>query len=139
MPKDSISKPYDKKGMERLVKATFFSFQGIVSTFKCEEAFRLEFIAATFLFPIALLLPIGVTEKVALISSLFLILIVEILNSAIEWTINYISTEIHPIAKKVKDMGSAAVFLSLCNALFVWTLLIKSNWHSISDRLTSIF
>jgi len=68
-----------------------------------------------------------------MIVALFLIIIVELLNSAIEWTIDYISTETHPLAKRAKDMASAAVFLSYLNCIVVWLIIVLANWHRITQ------
>ena len=77
-----------------------------------------------------------------MIGSLILILIVELLNSAIEWTIDYVRPELHPLAKRVKDMASAAVFLSYFNCVVIWVIMLwPSNavWPRIEKLLTGWF
>jgi len=102
----------------------FYSFEGIGSSLKHESAFRQEAILACLLIPIAIALPISLLGKALMIGPIFLVLIVELCNSALEWTVDYISQETHPFAKRAKDMGSAAVFFSLTNVLVMWVLVI---------------
>ena len=88
-------------------------------------------ILVLFLVPVAIILPVNAVSTAVMIVALFLIIIVELLNSALEWTIDYISTEVHPLAKRAKDMASAAVFLSYLNCIAVWLVIIVANWHRI--------
>lgn len=111
-------------GLKRVWRAMSYSFEGIGASFKHEAAFRQEAILMAILAPIAIALPVGMLGKAIMLACLFLVLIVELLNSALEWTIDYISTETHPYAKRVKDMGSAAVFFSLVNVPVVWGFVI---------------
>ncbi len=115
MASNNESKRQPRKGLERILFATVFSIDGIRSAFKLEEAFRQEVYRALVLTVVAVILPVGLTAKAILLGSVFLVLIVELLNSGLETTIDYISSEEHPYAKRVKDMGSAAVLLSLVN------------------------
>lgn len=111
-------------GFSRLVRAFFYSLSGLRHAFASEAAFRLECFFFLFLCPIALLIDVEKAERVALVGSLFLVLIVELINSALETTINRISTEIHPLSKQVKDMGSASVFIALMNVLITWAIIL---------------
>ncbi|MEO0795823.1 MAG: diacylglycerol kinase [Verrucomicrobiota bacterium] len=111
-------------GLKRIWNAMFYSFEGIGSSLKHESAFRQEMILACVLIPVAILLPVGLLGKALMIGSIFLVLIVELCNSAMEWTVDYISQETHPFAKRAKDMGSAAVFFSLTNVLIMWIIVI---------------
>lgn len=117
-----------RDGFKRIFNAFNYSMQGLGSSLKHEAAFRQELILCLGLLPIAVFYPFSLLAKVMLISSLFLILIVELLNSAIEWTIDYISLESHPFAKRVKDMASAAVFLSLTHAAIIWIMILADAW-----------
>lgn len=108
----------------RLVKATGYSMEGLYAAFKTEPAFTLEVIAFLILVPVAILLNLPFFTKAILIGSLLLVLIVELLNSAIEAAIDRISSEKHPLSKKAKDMGSASVFLSMLNALIIWIMAL---------------
>lgn len=110
--------------IKRLAKATRFSVQGLQHAWKGEAAFRFEIFCALFLMPTAILLNVSSIERIALVGSVFLVLIVELLNSAIEAAIDRISEERHPMSGKAKDMGSAAVFLALILFLFTWLTIL---------------
>lgn len=112
--------------MNRLYKAFLYSLQGILATFKREAAFRQEVVLSFILVPIALFLDISPVERVLLISSLFIIFIIEILNSAVEAAIDRISQKKHELSKIAKDAGSAAVFMSILNAIVVWAVILIS-------------
>jgi len=113
-----------KTGFERLWNALGYSLQGMSSAIRHEEAFRQECLLAAILIPAALLFPFGATEKAIMIASVLLVLIVELLNSAVEAAVDRISLENHHLAKRAKDIGSAAVFLSLVNVAAVWLLIL---------------
>ena len=100
--------------------ATKYSAHGLAATFKNEAAFRQEALLSMVLIPIAIWLQPGFVPFCILVGSMFLVLIVELLNTGIETAIDYQSTEVHPMAKLAKDCGSAAVFLSLLNLTIVW-------------------
>ncbi|MCP4751123.1 MAG: diacylglycerol kinase [Proteobacteria bacterium] len=120
------------KGLMRLWKATIVSMAGLKTTWSCEEAFRQEVVLAAVLIPIALFLPVSLTIKILLIGSLLLILVVELLNSAIEATIDLITKDHHPLAKNAKDMGSAAVFICLAGTFILWSVVLFSCFvHSL--------
>ena len=109
---------------------------------KHEPSFREDIIFAILLTPFAIILPVNAVSTAVMIGSLFIILIVELLNSAIEWTIDYVRPEQHPLAKRIKDMASAAVFLSYLNCLAIWLILLwPSNavWQRIEALISSWF
>ncbi|OJV95925.1 MAG: diacylglycerol kinase [Gammaproteobacteria bacterium 39-13] len=116
----------------RFIKAFGYSLEGLKAAFVSEPAFVIEIICSLLLLPIACLLPLPLVSKALLISSLILVLIVELINSAIEATIDRISSERHPLAKKAKDIGSAAVLLSLINAAAVWGMIL---WPVVSSLI----
>lgn len=89
-----------------------------------ECAFRLEIIFSMIALPSTFIVTSVAAERALLIGSLFLVLIVELLNTAIETAINRISLEIHPLSKKAKDVASAAVFLSIVNAIVIWSVVL---------------
>lgn len=89
-----------------------------------EPAFFLELLLCIILIPIAILLAVSLLTKLFMIASLFLILIIELVNSAIEATVDSISLEHHPLAKQAKDMGSAAVLIALINAITIWAVVL---------------
>lgn len=127
---DSAREDKSKDGLQRVWNAMMYSFEGIGSSLKHEAAFRQEFVLALILTPVAILLPVGLIGTGMMIVSLLIVLITELLNSALEWTIDYISQETHPYAKRAKDMGSAAVFFALLNVLVVWVFVILHAWES---------
>mgnify|MGYP003325598924 FL=1 len=107
-------------------KALHYSTDGLIATFRNETAFRLELIMAVVLIPIALILPLKGIEKVMLIGSVLLVLVVELLNTAIESVVDRISEETHHLSKTAKDAGSAAVFISLVILGITWFTLCSS-------------
>lgn len=113
-------------GYQRVYRATLYSLQGFASSLKYEAAFRQEVILACVLIPLALWLPVPPVAKLWMVGSMLLVLIVELINSALEAVVDYISLSVHPLAKRAKDMASAAVFLSMIHLLFVWGYLIYS-------------
>lgn len=117
-----------KTGPKRLINATRYSKQGFASAWKTEEAFRQEVILAIIMIPIACLLSVTMLEKLLLICSVFIVLIVEVLNSAIEAVVDRFGTEIHPLSGKAKDLGSLAVLLALIQCAVVWVTVIYSNY-----------
>ena len=110
-----------------MLNAAEYSLSGLAAAAKHEDAFRQELILVVLLTPLALWLGNSGVERALLIGCLILVLIVELLNSAIEATVDRISFENHRLAKRAKDIGSAAVMLSLVNAGVVW-LLILISW-----------
>ena len=97
-----------------------------------EPSFREDLIFVLILTPFAIILPVNAVSTAVMIAVLFLIVIAELLNSAIEWTIDDISLEKRPFAKRAKDMGSAAVFLAYINCVVVWGIILFSNWDRIA-------
>jgi len=116
------------KGLKRLVLATGYSWKGLRAGWQNEEAFRQEVILAVILIPLALWLDTGLIQTILMISSILLILIVEILNSAIEAVVDLVTSEKQTLAGRAKDMGSAAVMLSLINAAVIWCLVLASHY-----------
>ncbi|PKG56253.1 diacylglycerol kinase [Shewanella sp. GutDb-MelDb] len=117
-------KPANNHGIKRVIRATGFSMQGLKLAWKHEAAFRQELILAIIMLPIALLVDVTTVERILLIFGLFLVLIVELLNSAIEAVVDRISDEIHPLSGQAKDIASAAVFMSLAFCGLSWALIL---------------
>ena len=111
-------------GLNRIFNAIGYSYAGLLAAFKNEAAFRQELAVAAILIPVACWLDVGITEKVLLISCLLLVLIVELINSAIESAIDRVGSEPHELSGRAKDIASAAVFLSLLNALIIWLAIL---------------
>ncbi|GIU10792.1 MULTISPECIES: diacylglycerol kinase [Shewanella] len=117
-------KPANNHGIKRVIRATGFSMQGLKLAWKHEAAFRQELILAAIMLPIALLVDVTTVERILLILGLFVVLIVELLNSAIEAVVDRISDEIHPLSGQAKDIASAAVFMSLFFCGLTWLLIL---------------
>ncbi len=113
-----------KTGLKRVWNAFHYSLAGLRAAIRYEDAFRQEVLLALILIPIALFLPVSGIGKALMTGSILLVLIVELINSAIEATVDRISLENHQLAKRAKDIGSAAVLLSLINAATVWLLVL---------------
>jgi len=111
-------------GLKRVLKATVYSWQGIRAAFHHEAAFRQELGLAIVLIPLAIWLADNVMQMALMISSVILVLITEILNSAIEAAVDRFGGEQHELSGRAKDMGSAAVFLALVNLLLIWSLML---------------
>jgi diacylglycerol kinase (ATP) len=107
-------------GPGRVVRALGYSLHGLASAWRTEGAFRQEVLAAAVLIPLGWLAPVSTGERVLLIGSVLLVMVVELLNSSLESAIDRISLEPHPLSKKAKDTGSAAVFMAILCAVFVW-------------------
>jgi diacylglycerol kinase (ATP) len=113
-----------KSGIKRIVAALRYSIAGFGTAWRNEHAFRQEMLLAVPGTVIALVLPIARLEKLLLVAVLVLVLIVELLNSAIESVVDRISLEPHPLSKNAKDIGSAAVFLALALASVTWLVVL---------------
>lgn len=119
-----INKP-DHRGLLHVLRAFQYSIQGLRAAFRYEEAFRLELLACLFMIPAGIWLGRSAVEYALLFGSLLLVLIVELLNSAVEAIVDRIGVEHHALSGRAKDIGSAAVFLSLFYVAIIWgTLLI---------------
>lgn len=113
-----------KTGLRRVWNAVFYSVEGLKAAYKHEDAFRQEILLAVLLIPLAFFLPAPGLGKALMIASVLLVLIVELLNSAVEATVDRVSLEHHQLAKRAKDIGSAAVMMSLVNVVVVWLLVM---------------
>lgn len=117
-----------RKGLKRLWHAGIYSMQGLQAAWH-EKAFRLEVCLTVMLVPMALVIGHNWLEVMALIASVVLVLVVELLNSAIETVVDRISLEWHSLAKKAKDLGSAAVFISLLLCVSAWGVAFVVHFH----------
>jgi diacylglycerol kinase (ATP) len=109
-----------KTGLRRVWNAFHYSLAGLRAAWRSEDAFRQEVLLAALLLPLAFWLPASGSGRALLVGSVLLVLIVELLNSAVEATVDRISLENHRLAKRAKDIGSAAVFVALLNVAAVW-------------------
>lgn len=120
-----MESPYKgKTGLKRVWNALFYSLAGLRAAFRHEDAFRQEVLLACILIPVAIFLPVHGAGKALMIASVLLVLIVELLNSAVEAAVDHTSLDQHKLAKRAKDIGSAAVLLSLLNVVLVWLLVL---------------
>ncbi len=113
-----------KTGVRRLLNAAGYSWAGLRAALRHEDAFRQEALLFVLLLPLAAYLGDTGIERALLIAPLFGVLIVELLNAALEALADRVSLEHHPLIKRAKDMGSAAVMLALANVLVVWGLVL---------------
>jgi len=111
-------------GIRRLANALGYSLAGLAAAYRSEQAFRQAVLAAAILIPIALWLPVTPAERALLIASAVLVTIVELINSGIEAAVDRVSFKKHPLSKRAKDIASAAVLLSLINAVVVWSVIL---------------
>ena len=115
-----------KTGLTRLLNALGYSLAGFRAAYKHEDAFRQEIHLAVILIPLALWLPATHIGKALMIGSVMLVIMIELLNSAIEATVDRISLENHDLAKRAKDIGSSAVLVSMINVVIVWGLVLSA-------------
>lgn len=112
------------RGWVRVVKAARNSLQGLVAVWRSEEAFRQEVWLFLPLVALAVWLDVSVVERLLLIGSLVLVLLMELVNTALEYVVDRISTDLHPLSGSIKDVGSALVMVSMGFALLVWGLIL---------------
>jgi diacylglycerol kinase (ATP) len=122
-----INKP-DHRGLTHVVKAFGYSLQGLLAAWRFEEAFRLELLAMIIMVPAALWLGGNGVERALLVGSLLFVLIVELINSAIEAVVDRVGIEHHTLAGRAKDIGSAAVMMSLLNVVVVWGFVLYDRF-----------
>lgn len=118
-----------KNPITRLANAVRYSVYGLIASWRDEQAFRQEVIAGVILFPIAAIIPVDLSLRMILMLSMFLVLIVELLNSAAEALTDLITGEFHELAKKAKDCASAAVFVALICSAAMWVIVLYT-WYT---------
>lgn len=119
-----------KSGLRRLINACGYSRDGFTAAYQHEEAFRQEFWLLVVAAVIAFALPISLMQSILIVSAHLLLLIVEILNSAVEAVVDRIGPEIHPLSKRAKDMGSCAVSLTIGLCLMVWISVLYCTFFA---------
>ncbi|MES2150353.1 MAG: diacylglycerol kinase [Pseudomonadota bacterium] len=124
-----VSEFKSKSGLRRIFAAFFYSMDGLRAAWQNEHAFRQELVLVVVGSVLAMMLKISAFEKLMLIGVLVLVLIVELINSAIEAIVDRISLERHPLSKNAKDLGSAAVLLSLCLAGAAWAVVLFNRFY----------
>lgn len=128
-----MSNPHKgRTGLERIVRATGYSLEGLQAAYRGESAFRQEFWLAAVMLPAAFWLGRSWVEVALLAGSVMLVLIVELLNSGIESAIDRVSFEMHDLSKRAKDLASAAVLLSLLLCAGVWLAALWQRFGSLA-------
>ena len=124
-PGSPVPNPFKgKTGFTRLLHAFYNSMAGLAAAWREESAFRQEVVLAAILIPIACIVPVAGLERALLIAAVLLVMIVELLNTGVEVAIDRISFDHHHLSKRAKDIGSAAVFLSLVLWAVVWGVIL---------------
>lgn len=129
-----------RRDFRNFIASVKYSIDGFFAAIKHEPSFREDLLFAILLVPFAIILPVNAVSTAVMVASLFLIIIVELLNSAIEWIIDYLRPERHPLAKRIKDMASAAVFLSYLNCIAVWVIILWPSsgvWKRVGELFYS--
>jgi diacylglycerol kinase (ATP) len=116
------------KGLTRAFRAAINSWNGLIYAYKEESAFRQELALSLILIPLAIYLPVTPIEKILLIASVILVLVIELLNSSVEAAIDRISFEVHDLSKRAKDFGSAAVMLALLLCALTWIIILSEHY-----------
>jgi diacylglycerol kinase (ATP) len=116
--------PEKRQGFARVIRALTYSWHGVRAAFQSEPAFRQEVFLTIILLPLAFWVDVSDAERVALIIPIFLMLITELVNTAIETLVERISPEWHDMSKKAKDIGSAIVLLSLVLLVISWAVVL---------------
>lgn len=111
-------------GIQRILKAAGYSFKGLSYAFRKEAAFRQEALASFILLPLAFWLNVSHVERILLVMAIVLVLVVELLNTGIEAVVDRVGVEYHLLAGAAKDVGSAAVLLSLLLCVYVWVSIL---------------
>ncbi len=117
-------KPENKANFQRIVRATGYSMKGLKSAYIHEAAFRQEVWLSFFLIPVGFFLGDGAIEKILLVGSVLLVLVAELLNSAVESVVDRIGPEYHELSGRAKDIGSAAVFVAMLITGLTWLLIL---------------
>ena len=124
-----------RRGVRRVVNAFFYSLSGLALAYRHESAFRQEIALAVVLIPAACVLPVTGVDRVILIGSVLLVMIVELLNSSVEAAVDRIGLDTHTLSKRAKDLGSAAVLLALGNLAITWMLLAGPALAALAGAL----
>lgn len=118
------NKPPKKSAVARIWNAFLYSLEGLGQAWKDEQAFRQELILTVILTPCALFIPVDIALRTVLVLSMVLVLIIELINSSIEAVTDLATEELHDLAKKAKDCGSAAVFIGLLFSGGMWAFVL---------------
>jgi diacylglycerol kinase (ATP) len=126
---DPVSEFKSTSGLQRILPAMGYAIDGLKAAYRNEHAFRQELVLFIIGTIIAVVLPLSLLQKLFLIGVLVFVLIVELFNSAIEAIVDRVSLERHPLSKNAKDMGSAAVMLSIFLAVASWFVILFTRFY----------
>ena len=132
---DQAPDPPPSIGFARVVSAWRYSLSGLAGAWRTEGAFRQEVIGAAILIPIACFIPVPVLHRALLIASVLMVIVVELLNSAMEAAIDRISLDRHPLSGQAKDLGSAAVAVALLMSALCWIVIagpVALRWLGVA-------
>lgn len=124
-----VSEFKSKNGLRRVFDAFGYSVEGFKAAWRHEFAFRQEIVVSVLATVVALALPVSAFQKLMMIAVLLLVLLVELLNSAIEAIVDRVSLERHPLSKRAKDLGSAAVAVALVIAALTWSVILFTRFY----------
>lgn len=127
-PDSHAAQMKSKSGLARVFKAFGYSMKGLATAWRDEFAFRQELIVAGPALVVAAVLPVTLTQKALLVGSIFLVLVAELINSAVEAVVDLVTRDHHPMAGKAKDIGSACVLMAIVNAGVVWALVLADKF-----------
>ena len=139
-PPPEVREDLKRRSFRNFIDSVRYAIDGFFAALKHEPSFREDLLFAILLVPFVVILPVNAVSTALMVSSLFLIIIVELLNSAIEWVIDYLRPERHPLAKRIKDMASAAVFLSYLNCIVIWLIILWPSsgvWKRLGESLSA--
>ena len=122
----------EAKGLRRLINATRYSIAGLKAAWKYEEAFRMEIAAAAIMFPLSFWLGQTASQRGLLVGTCFIVMITELLNSAVETVVDRIGPDHHELSGRAKDIASAAVMLSLMMTIIIWVLVIMERFCPVA-------
>ncbi|ELK5319055.1 TPA: diacylglycerol kinase [Vibrio vulnificus] len=128
MTQPNLGKP-GNTGIKRIIKATGYSIQGLKAAFKHEAAVRQEFALLVVAIALATWLDVSMLERITLLAVVVVVLIVELMNSAVEAVVDRIGVEHHELSGRAKDIGSAAVLVALIFAGFTWLYIVGSHYY----------
>lgn len=119
-----------RTGLDRIIRAAGYSWSGLQAAYRCEAAFRQETWLAAFLLPAAFWVGRSWVEVALLCGSVLAVLVVELINSSIEAVVDRVSLDLHDLSKRAKDLGSAAVMLSIILCSGIWLAALWARWGS---------
>jgi len=125
-----MDRRHRERGLKHFIKALGWSMSGLRAAVRYEAAFRQELAASVLLVPLAFWLGQSGIERALLLASVLIVLLAELLNSAVEAAVDRVGMDDHPLSKQAKDLGSAAVFVAIINVLVVWLVVLSPQFSA---------